>query len=62
MFVKNRMRTAVITPDVNDAMSDASGLMQDHRFKRGPVVKRGETAGQDNGQRSVLRLDAWMGR
>jgi len=41
MFVKNRMRTAIITPDVNDAMSDASGLMKDHCFKRLPVVKRG---------------------
>ncbi|MFO7598995.1 MAG: hypothetical protein R6X27_04200 [Candidatus Desulfacyla sp.] len=50
MFVKNRMRKAVITPDVNDAMAGASGLIQDRRFKRRPVVKRGKLPGTVTGR------------
>jgi len=50
MLVKNRMRKAVITLDVNDSMEDASGLIQDRRFKRRPVVKRGELPGMGMGR------------
>jgi len=50
MLVKNRMRKAVITLDVNDSMADASGLIQDRRFKRRPVVKRGKLPGTVRGR------------